>query len=398
MLLPVSPGFDFSPASLDREFPVRRNLVYFNHAAVAPLPRGVAEAIRAHIENVRERGAADWRRWYAEIEEARGKAARLVGAKPGEIAFLPNTSWGLNLVAQAFPWKDGDNVVTDDMEFPSNAYPWLALERRGIQCRLARNRQGRVTLDDIAAKVDARTRIVAVSWVAFHNGWVFPIDEIGAFCRERGILFVLDAIQGLGALPLEVEKAGVDVLAADGHKWLLGTEGCALFYVSERARDLVPPAFAGWWNIKHEHDYLDYALEFHEGARRYEPGTLPTANVAGLSAAIDLLREVGSEAIRSRILETVEALKKGLVERGWTITSPEPLRSGILAAALPGTDSRVLAKRLEERGVITAPREGSVRFSPHFYNDRGEVSRILEALDEIGVDDRIHDEPDLDSF
>ena len=383
MLLSVSSEFDFSPTSLDREFPVRRNLVYFNHAAVAPLPRRVEEAIRAHIENVRERGAADWRRWYAGIEETREKAARLIGAKPGEIAFLPNTSWGLNLVAQAFPWKEGDNVVTDDMEFPSNAYPWLALEKRGIDCRLARNRGGRVTLDEIAAKVDARTRVVAVSWVAFHNGWVFPIEEIGGFCRERRILLVLDAIQGLGALPVDVEKAGVDVVAADGHKWLLAAEGCAVFYVSEGARDLVPPAFAGWWNIKHERDYLDYALEFHESARRYEPGTLPTANVAGLSAAIDLLSEAGSETVRSRILDTCETLKNGLAARGWTITSPEPLRSGILAAARPGTDSRLLAKRLEERGVITAPREGSVRFSPHFYNDRKEVSRVLDTLDEI---------------
>ncbi len=374
--------FDLSPENLDREFPVRKTLVYFNHAAVAPLPQRVAQAINAHNESVRDRGAADWRRWYAAIDEAREKAARLIGAKPAEIAFLPNTSWALNVVAQAFPWKPGDNVVSDDMEFPSNAYPWLALEKRGIECRLAKNRGGRVTLENIAEMVDARTRIVAVSWVAFHNGWVFPIEEISKFCRERGILFVLDAIQGLGALPLDVEKSGVDVLAADGHKWLLGAEGCAVFYVSESVRERVPPLFTGWWNIRHETGYLDYKLDLYSGARRYEPGTLPTANVAGLSAAIDVLSEVGLETIRSRILETCGSLKRGLADRGWTITSPEPLRSGILATALPGTDSRLLARRLEERGIITAPREGSLRFSPHFYNDAAEVARILEGLSE----------------
>jgi len=376
----VASSFETSVESLDREFPVRKNLVYFNHAAVAPLPRRVAEAIAAHNENVRDRGAADWRRWYAAIEAAREKVARFIGAGRNEIAFLPNTSWGLNLVAQSFPWKEGDNVVTDDMEFPSNAYPWLALEKRGVECRMAKNREGRVTLDGVAEKVDARTRIVAVSWVAFHNGWVFPIEEISKFCRERGILFVLDAIQGLGALPLNVERAGVDVLAADSHKWLLGPEGCAVFYVSENARERVPPLFAGWWNIKHERGYLAYDLDLYESARRYEPGTLPTANIAGLSAAVDLLSQVGAETIRTRILETVEALKRGLAERGWTITSPEPLRSGILAAVRADTDSRVLAKRLEEHGVIVAPREGSLRFSPHFYNDAGEVERILEAV------------------
>src|SRR5439155_1481389 len=145
--------FDFSAASLDREFPVRRSFVYFNHAAVGPLPRRVAEAIAAHNDNVRDRGAADWRRWYAAIEAAREKAAAFVGGKRSEIAFLPNTSWGLNLVAQAFPWKKGDNVVADDMEFPSNAYPWLMLEKRGVECRLAKNREGCVTVDDIAEKV-----------------------------------------------------------------------------------------------------------------------------------------------------------------------------------------------------------------------------------------------------
>ncbi len=379
----VSTGFDLSAESLDREFPVRGNLLYFNHAAVAPLPRRVAGAIAAHNENARDRGAADWRRWYGAIEETRGKVARFVGAATDEIAFLPNTSWGLNLVAQSYPWKEGDNVVTDDMEFPSNAYPWLALEKRGVQCRFANNREGRVTAGDIAARVDASTRIVAVSWVAFHNGWVFPIEEIADFCRGRGILFVLDAIQGLGALPLDVAKAGVDVLAADSHKWLLGPEGCAVFYVSERARDRVPPLFAGWWNIKHERGYLAYDLDFYSGARRYEPGTLATANIAGLSAAVDLLSQVGPETVQTRIRDVCETLKRGLLDRGWTITSPEPLRSGILAAARPGADSRLLATRLEERGVIVAPREGSLRFSPHFYNDQAQVSRVLDAVSDI---------------
>ncbi|HEX4438947.1 MAG TPA: aminotransferase class V-fold PLP-dependent enzyme, partial [Thermoanaerobaculia bacterium] len=199
-------SFDLSAESLDREFPVRRSLVYLNHAAVAPLPRRVADAMQAYVENVRDRGAADWRRHFAEIDKTREKAARIVGGAPSEIAFLPNTSWCVNLVALAFPWREGDNVVTDDMEFPSNSWAWRALEARGVECRIAASRDGRVTVDDIAAKVDARTRVVAVSWVAFHNGWVFPLEEIGALCRERGILFFVDAIQGLGALPMDVAR------------------------------------------------------------------------------------------------------------------------------------------------------------------------------------------------
>jgi cysteine desulfurase/selenocysteine lyase len=373
-------AFDFSPDSLDREFPVRGNLVYFNHAAVAPLPRRVAAAITAHVDNARDRGAADWRRWYAGIEQTRAKAATFLGARASEVAFLPSTSWGLSAVAQAYPWREGDNVVGDDMEFPANVYPWMVLGRRGVEFRAAKSREGRVTVDDLAARVDSRTRIVAVSWVAFHNGFVYPIEEIGAFCREKGILFVVDAIQGLGALPIDVSQVPVDVLVADAHKWLLGAEACALFYVSENARERVPPVAAGWWNVKSEGTFLDYDLDFFLGGRRYEAGSLPTAQIEGLSAAIDLLDEMGRDAIRRRVLETVRTLADGLASRGWTLASPEPLQSGILAMVPPDANANRAAKELEGRGIIVSPREGAVRFSPHASNDAGEVERILEAV------------------
>jgi selenocysteine lyase/cysteine desulfurase len=376
--------FDFSTANLDREFPVRRSLVYFNHAAVAPLPRRVAEAMVAHVEDVRDRGAAGWRDWYRRIDATREKAARRIGARSREVAFLPNTSWGLNLVAQNFPWTPGDNVVTDDMEFPSNAYPWMSLAERGVECRLAPNRNGRVELEDLAALVDDRTRVIATSFVAFHNGWVYPIDAIGRFCRERGILYVLDAIQGAGQLPIDVSASGVDVLCADGHKWLYGTEGCAIFYVAENARERVPANASGWWNIRAGERYLDYRLEQVSGSRRYEPGTLPTGNVSALSAALDLLEEMGIETVRRRIAETVSALSDGLEARGWTIRTPKPFASGILAAAPPSGDARTMAKTLEERDVIVSPREGAVRFAPHAGNDVSEVERLLQTIDAIG--------------
>ncbi|HWZ84812.1 MAG TPA: aminotransferase class V-fold PLP-dependent enzyme [Thermoanaerobaculia bacterium] len=377
--------FDFSLAALDREFPVRRNLLYFNHAALSPLPRRVADAMTAHVANARDRGAADWRSWYGMIEAVRGKAARLIGANAAEIAFLPNTSWGVNLVALGFPWREGDNVVTDDMEFPSNAYPWRGLAARGVECRVAKNRAGRIGVEDIAALVDARTRVVAVSWVAFHTGFVFPVEAIGRLCRERGILFVVDAIQGLGALPLDVEAARVDVLCADAHKWLYGTEGGAVFYVHEGAREKVPARAAGWWNVKSEGEYLEYRNPTrYAGARRYEPGTLPTANVAALGAALDLLAEMGPAPVLARILEAAGALRVGLAARGWRIASPEPLASGILAAVSPSGNARGWAKALEMRGVIVAPREGAVRFSPHAGNDLGEVARALAVIDAIG--------------
>jgi selenocysteine lyase/cysteine desulfurase len=357
--------------------------VYFNHAAVAPLPRRVAQALEAHNENVRDRGAADWRNWYAKIEAARETAARFVGGKKQEIAFVPSTSWGLNLVAQAFPWKAGDNVVGDDMEFPANVYPWMLLEGRGVEYRRAKSRGGRVCASDVVSACDARTRVVAISWVAFHNGWVYPLDEIGAFCRERGILFVVDAIQGLGALPIDLRSTPADVLVADGHKWLLGPEACAIFFVGEGARERVPPPFGGWWNVRLKTSYLDYGLDFFEGGRRYEAGTLPTGQIFGLAASLDLLREVGTDEVAARIRQTTEALAAGLTELGWKIASPEPRLSGILAAVPPAGSPYEAAKRLEAAGIIVSPREGAVRFAPHFYNDVSEVRRILEAAERL---------------
>ncbi|HEY7368822.1 MAG TPA: aminotransferase class V-fold PLP-dependent enzyme [Thermoanaerobaculia bacterium] len=379
------PPFDFSPESLDREFPVRRSVTYFNHAAVAPLPRRVSDAIVAHTQGVRDRGAADWRAWYEAIERTREKAAAFLGAWPSEIAFAPNTSLGLDLVARAFPFLPGDNVVGDDLEFPSNYFPWKLLEeRRGVEFRPARGRDGRVTAADIEARIDARTRVVAVSFVAFHNGFVYPLEEIGRLCRDRGILFVVDAIQGLGLVPLSLaDDHGPDVVAADGHKWLLSAEGCGLLYVSERVRDLLPPPAAGWWNTISGGNYLDHNLEFHRGARRYEPGTLPTASLAGLGAALDLLTAIGAETALARVLETVGALEAGLASLGWEIATPRPLASGILAAIPPGGDARRLAKRFEQSGVIVAPREGAVRFSPHVGNDLAEVERILQIAREL---------------
>ena len=386
-------SFDFSPDALDREFPVRRNFLYLNHAAVAALPRRVADAMTAHIENARDRGAADWRAWFGLIEATREKAARLIHVAPSEIAFVPNTGWGLNLVAQNFPWTDGDNVVTTDMEFPSNAFPWRGLAERGVECRAARSRGGRIRAEDLLALADARTRVVAVSWVAFHNGFVMPLAELGAFCRERGILLVVDAIQGLGALPLDARTAKVDVLCADSHKWLYGTEGGGILFVDEASRSKVPARAVGWWNLKTEGEFLEYRATLYSGARRYEPGTLPTANLAGLGAALDLLAAMGADAVRSRILDNVAALRDGLSGRGWRIATPEPLASGILAAVPPSADARRWAKALEARRVIVAPREGYVRFAPHAGNDVGEVGRALAEIDAIGAPDR-GSEPD----
>jgi len=372
--------FDFSPENLDREFPVRKNLVYLNHAAVAPLPARVAAALRAHADDQSGFGALHWKKWYRRYDELREKAAAFVGGDAGRISLLPSTSLALNLVAQGLDWRPGDNVVGDDLEFPANVYPWMNLAPRGVEYRIARSRDGRLTAADFAPLVDARTRAVAVSWVTFHSGFVFPLAEISALCRDRDALFVVDAIQALGTMPIDAAALGIDVLAADGHKFLYGPEGLAIFAFSEKAKAAIRPPWVGWWNVPWRESQLAYDLRPFASGRRFEAGSLPTGSVYALAASIDLLASVGAEEAERRIGGVVAALRGGLRQLGWEIRTPAGSRSAILAAVPPGGDARGAVAKLEEAGVVTSPREGAVRFAPHVGNDAAEIERVLAIL------------------
>jgi len=370
--------FDFSSPSLDREFPVRKNLVYLNHAAVAPLPARVADAMRAHLSDASNFGALHWKKWYRHYDETREKAARFVGGDPARIAFLPSTSHALNLVAQGVNWRPGDNVVGDDLEFPANVYPWMNLAGRGIEYRKARSRHGVLAADDFLPLVDERTRVVAVSWVAFHSGFVLPVADLGALCRDRDVLFVVDAIQGLGTMPLDASTLGIDVLAADAHKFLYGPEAVAIFAFSEKAKAAIRPPWVGWWNVPWSDSQLSYDLRPFDSGRRFEAGSLPTGSIHGLAAALDLFAAIGMEEVARRIGGLTGILREGLSSLGWEIRTPPGSRSAILSAVRPAADSRDVVARLEEHGVVASPREHAVRFAPHVGNDEGEIARALE--------------------
>ena len=371
--------FDFSAESLDREFPVRRRLIYLNHAAVAPLPARVADAMRAHIADASEFGARHWKKWYREYDDTRERAARFVGGDPARLAFLPSTSHALNMVAQGLDWRPGDNVVGDDLEFPANVYPWMNLARRGVEYRIARSREGVLGADDFAPLVDERTRVVAVSWVTFHSGFVFPLADLGALCRDRNALFVVDGIQGLGTMPIDVQGLSIDVLAADSHKFLYGPEAMAILAFSEKAKASIAPPWTGWWNVPWRESQLAYDLTLYENGRRFEAGSLPTDHVFGLAAAIDLLTDVGMENARQRIESLIAPLREGLAALGWTIRTPPGARSAILSAAPPGGDARAAVATLEAHDIVASPREGAVRFAPHVGNDAREIARVLEV-------------------
>src|SRR5262249_29927553 len=246
--------------------------------------------------------------WTQRVEEVHRLAGRLLNADPLDVAFLKNTSEGVGIVAEGFPWQPGDNMVTAAEEYPANIYPWLNLADRGVEVRLVPSRGSRVEIDDVRAALDGRTRLVSLSMVEFASGFRNDLDSLGSLCRERGIYFFVDAIQGLGVLPLDVRRTPVDFLAADGHKWLLGPEGAGLFYVRRELVEMLHPVGVGWNSVVGSLDFsrIDFRLKPHAG--RWESGTLNVGGVSALGASLALLLEIGIPAVAARVLELTDHL------------------------------------------------------------------------------------------
>jgi cysteine desulfurase/selenocysteine lyase len=364
-------------------FPVTEKYVYMNHAAVAPLSTRARDAMRALLDDVCHHGTEGYARWLDAYERTRSSAARLVHAQPHEIAFMRNTSDAISTVANGIDWREGDNIVSCNVEFPSNVYPWLRIAaERGVKIRATEESNGRIDSDQLLAQVDDRTRVVALSWVQFASGYRSDLSRIGQFCRARGVLFVVDAIQGLGGLELDVERDYVDAFAADGHKYLMGPEGAAILFVSDRVLDRIRPTVVGWTSVKDYENHLDYRLDYRDAALRFECGTLNTVGIYGLGAAIDLLLEVGPTRIESYLLELGDYLAGRLSEKGYRIAASRA--RGEASAVVTCTHDRYspgsVSHRLRERNIITAHRHGRLRISPHFYNTREEVDLLIESL------------------
>jgi len=368
-------------------FPVTQNYVYFNHAAVCPISTPVYERMQRHTRDLMENGAVHYREWLAAIKRTRELGARLINAKPDEIAFAPGTSAGLAMIANGVDWRAGDNIVTADCEFPANVVPWMRIKREfGVEVKMARERDCRLEAEEILNLIDDRTRVVALSFVEFASGFRNDLAAIGRHCRDRDVLFVVDAIQGLGALGLDVEACAIDALSADAHKFLLGPDGVALFYVSRRAMRRVKPTLVGWLSVNDPEDYLNYDQPYAPTARRFEAGALNTAGVAGLGAAIELFLQIGLEKIESHLLELgdylCERIQEKLIDCGYRVASSrrDGEKSAIICLQHEKYSAQDLCKLLNDRRIITTARLGRLRISPHFYNTREEIDRLIEAL------------------
>jgi len=362
------------------EFALAPDLVYLNHAAVAPWPRRTrAAVVRFARENARQ-GACAYPQWLATETRLRERLARLLGAPDTEdLALTKNTSEALSLVARGLAWWPGDNVVGIAQEFPSNRIPWQALAGLGVQWRALDLDTATDPEADLLALCDARTRLVAVSWVQYGRGLRLDLTRLANLCHARGIPVCVDAIQGLGALPFDLARMPVDCVAADGHKWLLGPEGVAVFYCRPELRDRLALHQFGWRMVAAPGDYERADWTPAANARRFECGSPNMLGIHALEASLSLLEEVGSAAIAAAIAERVAYLTERIDAHGFELLSPRaPARqSGILTFRVPGVPVMALHQSLTAAGVVCAPRGGGLRFSPHFYTPIEHLERAV---------------------
>jgi selenocysteine lyase/cysteine desulfurase len=366
------------------EFGLAPGLVYLNHAAVAPWPRRSADAVARFAAENATSGALHYARWLATEHRLRERLRLLLGARSiDEIALVKNTSEGLSIVAFGLPWQSGDSVVGIARDFPSNRVVWEALGDRGVSFRpvdvnAAADPEGALT-----GACDASTRLMAVSWVHYVTGLTLDLERLGRFCRARGILLCVDGIQGVGALPIDVEACRIDFLAADGHKWLLGPEGLGVFYCRDTVLERLEPRQLGWHCLAHPGDYERPDWRLAPSAQRFEAGSPNLLGAHALDASLGLLLEIGADAIAGAIRGHAATLRAALeaIPGMDLLGSSDPARwSGIVTARIAGTDGAALVAQLAADGVVCAARGGGLRVSPHFYNEESELQYFCDVL------------------
>ncbi|MBV8638206.1 MAG: aminotransferase class V-fold PLP-dependent enzyme [Candidatus Eremiobacteraeota bacterium] len=371
---------------LDRsEFAVTERFTYLNHAAVGVLPARTRDAVDAFVRGQAEGGVMGVYTTEAQMPYYRERIGRFVGGSGSEIAVLRNTTDGANLVALGLNWREGDEVLLTDNEFPANAIPWFALRRFGVKVRMISSARERMTPDVLRREITGRTRVVAVSWVSFADGYRHDLAALAEVAHAHGAIFCVDAIQGLGAFPLDVRAVDIDVLYASGAKWMLALQGVSFAYVRGDLVERLSLGAPGWRSMNDMWDFLNYEQPYVQDASRFEGGTPNFVGALSLERSIDAIEEAGTDAIGSHVLALTDRLYDGLREKGANIdTLRGPgISSGIVTFTMPGRDSIALGQALQREGVITTWRASGIRVAPHGYNSADDIDRLLSLVSEV---------------
>lgn len=376
----------FNISKIRKKIPTVNNLIYLDNAAVAPIHNKTREILDAYLDHFLNYGIKDYTIWFEKIEQTRSDFAKFLGAESDEVAFIKNTSAGISAFAQGIEFKKGDNVIIPDIEFPANVYPWLNLERKGVEVKFLKAENGTINLEQLEKLIDSNTRVVSISWIEFLNGYRNDLKSISNICKEksrefgRKIYFCVDVIQGLGALKLDLKEIDIDFLAADGHKWFLALEGAGILYCNKKIIDEVQPVSVGWKSVSNPLDFTNINFELEKSARKFEEGSMNVAGILSLKASLDLFNEFGIENIEKRVLQLTDTAIKLLQERNIEIVSSlDPKhRSGIVS--FKTADIEKDYDNLTSNNVQLSKRGGLLRISPHFYNTEEELEKFATFL------------------
>ncbi len=355
--------------------------IYFNHASTGPLSVPVLKQINKVLYEMSETSIDNYPKLLSVIKETKEDIASMINAKSDRIAFLDNTTNGINILAQGIQWKKGDRILLNDLEFPANVYPFLNLQKDGVIVDFIKSHDGIVSADDVIENIKPETRLVSISQVQFLTGYRVDLEKIGNVCRDKGIIFSVDAIQGLGAVRLDVERDKIDFLSSGSQKWLLGLQGMAFIYVSGNLQKSMIPGNVGWLSVEDAWNLLHYDLTLKKTADCFQGGTLNTIGIYALNASLKMFKEFGFDAVEQKVTENSLHLIKKLEE-----INLHPVLSGCEIVNIAGivsfkhSESNKIFEELVKNDIHCAVREGMIRLSPHFYNTDEESDKIVTVL------------------
>ena len=365
-------------------FPALERYTYLNSAAVSPLPRTAVDAVMSQLNDVSNHGSEHYTDWIATKNRARGLVASMLNVRDDQVAFTRNTSDGFASVAGGIDWAEGDNIVSFAGEFPANFYPWRRIrDRFSVELRLCPERDGRIDMEEFISLIDANTRLVTISSVQFASGFAADLERVGKAARDVDALFAVDIIQGFGARGYDLSGLGVDIASGASHKWLCAPEGCGILILSDKARERVDPTLTGWISVETPWDFEDREQAWKPNALAYESGTGPSSLFYGLEQSLKLLSETGLERIHSYLLDLTDQLCEMLAGKNYDIISsrsPDERSAIVCVKHRGGMHCSDIAAHLQKANIIVSPRNDRLRIAPHFYNNSGDIERLVAEL------------------
>ncbi|MEQ1922178.1 MAG: aminotransferase class V-fold PLP-dependent enzyme [Pyrinomonadaceae bacterium] len=365
-------------------FPATEFYAYLNSAAISPIPTTALDAVTRQLADVAVNGSLHYQDWVDTKERCRNLVAEMLHVRSDHVAFVRNTSDGVASIANGLKWKAGDNIVSFAQEFPANFYAWRRIrDAYGVELRLCREIDGRVDIDEMLLMIDHNTKVVAISAVQYASGFRADLERIGRAARDVDALFVVDIIQGFGAMPLDLPAQFVDAACGASHKWLCAPEGCGMIYLSDRARERIEPTLVGWISMENPWDFADREQPFKPTALAWESGTGSAALFCGLEQSLSLLHSTGIENIVRHLAALSDQLCNSLTGKDYEIVSsrlPGEASQIVCIKHRGGLTSNQIASHLESEKVIVSPRGDRVRIAPHFYNNSEDIDRLVEAL------------------